>query len=148
MAGYSTFSDGSSISIKANTYEIRLTSVTMYSDSSNGSFITFNRYDSGSLSGGTSIGITALRDGAPAASATAKTGASVSGSLQSLWGIFLASGSADSLGFTSPGTTNQESPLPITIAPGSVFNINVQTNISGLAFINVFFEELRLQGSY
>jgi hypothetical protein len=120
----------------------------MYSDSSNGSFITFNRYDSGSLSGGTSIGITALRDGAPAASATAKTGASVSGSLQSLWGIFLASGSADSLGFTSPGTTNQESPLPITIAPGSVFNINVQTNISGLAFINVFFEELRLQGSY
>lgn len=149
MSTYSVYSN-SDAGIKAVAYEVRISQVVVYSDSPFGYFIRICRYDSGTLSG-TSVTPIPLRQGAPAASATAVSGVTVSGTQRTIQLFFIGPGETLATPSSSAvyhGASAQfQPPLAVTISPGSVFVVNGQPS-DGTMATTIYFEELRLAGSY
>lgn len=153
MTAYLVSSTLQTVAIRAVTYELRITQVTASSLLTAASLIITSRHEGSTLSGGSAADIMPLYQGAPAASATANHGTSLtfSGTNRFLASTILSNGAnTQVIGYT-PVTTAQGanaqiiSPLTLTIAPGSVFHVTHQ--FSG-PLTRIFFEEIRLAGSY
>jgi hypothetical protein len=143
------------IGIKPNTYEMRFTQLVAANIGTNYIEIDFYRQTGSTLSGGSAVTPTPLRDGAQPCSATARYGASltVSGTALPLFLVYenSASGSVSYYGgleSESAGAVTGSSPLPITVAPGGVFYVTFSSAYTLYTYVTIFFEELRLQGSY
>lgn len=139
--------------ILAGSYEVRLVAITAYNSSIyNSVYVTVARHEPATISGGTAVPITPLRQGAPAASATAKqgTGLTVSGTSKTLQIFALNAASLVEIGAgvqtVTVASANFQPALATTIAPGSA--LHVSGMVDGYCICNIFFEELRLAGSY
>jgi hypothetical protein len=151
---------GGSIAIRAVNYEIRLNIVNIWTWTGAG-VCKIYRHENSTITGGTTIPIAALRHGAPAASATAKlgvvgSGLTLTGTQRVLGSTYVATGETSSIVGTSvintyPGQTGQlQSPLTLTITPGSVLRIGPPAGGPIIDYANgveIYFEELRLTGS-
>ena len=155
MSTYYTYcGTGTSLAINVGVYEIRIASIQIYSASSNGTFVGVYRYDAARASSGTSQLVVPLRQGAPAASSTSIFGNSLSissGNYELLNEVYVPPGAVTpgsaTYYTTYPGSATQiQSPLTYTVGPGGVLYITGL--IAGSLACNVFFEELRLAGSY
>lgn len=153
MSTYVVYAGGgfTTAAVKANTYELRIAQVSINSGSQSFGFVLFSRYVGGSISGGPAASCNPIRQGSPAVSATAAVGSfTPSGTQQYINDIFVAPGEIyDYVSDASyPGATASfESPLALTISPGSVFCVYgswFDTSVSA----SIYFEELRLAGSY
>lgn len=152
------------IAIKAGLYEMRLAQINFWGYSGAAQVFTANYFSPGTtISGGSAIPVVPLRQNAPAASATAQEGASLTFSPQqglSPWFTGTCIGatvlppglnatvSGTTVIVTTTGSTAQMSfPLPTIIAPGAVFLLtnNALAQNQGA---EIAFEELRLSGSY
>jgi hypothetical protein len=146
---------GDSLYLQAGIYEVRIAQVTLWCSTVNAAELyTAYRYEGGSASGGTSMPVIALRQGAPAASATAGGGAvSYTGTQRAINATVLPPGAVSTtIGTTPtqthPGSTAQmQFPLPTIIAPGSFFSVTGDFSGPGTG-LEMYFEELRLKGSY
>lgn len=137
---YTNASAAPVLSIRAVTYALRIAKLecavgvfTSPSSFTNGN-ITYSRYSPATQSGGTAVGSTPYRDGAPTASATAKTGATLSGGTSSTFNIDIGTASL---------------PFNITIAPGDAFVATPSVPAGSTGSLNsitiqVHFEELRI----
>lgn len=136
MTAYSVYflsnSSAPVISIKAVTYTVRIARLECLIATSTGTAgsIVYSRNASATQSGGSTIVPTPYRDGGPAATAIAKSGATVSGT-------------ASSVHFDSGGS-GYTFPFDLTIAPGDAF---VATPTGSIFQFVVHFEELRLAWS-
>lgn len=164
MTAYYVTSTGSSatdIAIRAVTYEIRITSVLVWNVASTGVGLHLYRHEVSTLSGGTAVDVVPLYQGAPAASATAQVGSpptlSFSGTSRICGSTYMAPGENSSVSGTYvintfPGSTSQVTPpLTLTVSPGSVFNVGTGSagfGLSSNSICQIWFEELRLAGSY
>jgi hypothetical protein len=148
-----------SIAIRAVTYEIKLTQINWWSWGGSSVFYLY-RHENSTMTGGTTINVVPLRQGAPAATATAMQGAiSFSGTQRVIGNTYLPPGSTStavgaSVITTYPGSTTQIQPaLTTTVLPGSVLHVAPGPLPSGWAGISetvgceISFEELRLSGS-
>jgi hypothetical protein len=141
------------VAIMAVTYEIRITQVLFFAVAGGGEVVYTVRHEGSTLSGGTTIDIVPLHQGAPAASATAMAGTSLSysGIAKIVGSTYVPPATTASIVGTTvitnfPGSTAQiQSPLTLTVAPGSVF---ATTGVTSSTVVQIYFEELRLAGSY
>lgn len=147
------------LAVRAGSYELRLVEFSVTSSKTDPYYVYLIRYDSSALTGGSAVPITPLRQGAPAASATSRGGYLGSGS------NINPSGTAQYINYTmlSPGgsvtadastgynpiykttgtSTSFSPPLPITVKPGGILVV-----LGWPITCTIFFEELRLAGSY
>lgn len=135
--------------ITVGAYPIRISQVNMWCRAGGGQAYYAHRYEGGTASGGSAVNVVALRQGAPAASATARVGTvTLTGTARFLGGAYVAPGSITSGTVTSfPGSTAQITfPLTTIVAPGSVFT--VEGGFTNSLGCEIYFEELRLAGSY
>ena len=148
------------IVIKAGIYEMRMAQINFWGYSGTAQIFTANYLSVGTtISGGTAIDVVPLRQNAPTASATAQQGPSISFSPQqglSPWftGTMIGSavlppGSSTSGTITvNSGSTAQMSfPLPTILSPGAVF-VLTNNSLAQNQGAEIYFEELRLSGSY
>jgi hypothetical protein len=154
MTSYYAFSDGSELAIRAVTYEIRIASVNLMCYAGGIELVTTHRHEVSSLGGGTAADVAPLYQGAPAATATARSGTSAltfSGTDRIVGSAFVPQGNSTAvIGLytvvTQHGSNAQiQTPLTLTVAPGSVYHVK---GITTGTVVQVFFEELRLVGSY
>lgn len=146
-----------SVGITAGSLEIRISSIDIWSSTS-AEWIKFYRQSGGSMSGGTLRPPTALRADAPPALTTARIGSvSFTGTQYLCWEWLLPLGDtydSASQTYSYPGTKAEFTPpLPFTIAPGGVLQITgfapwYSGQTSARMGINIYFEELLLQGSF
>jgi hypothetical protein len=152
------------IAIKAGLYEMRMAQINFWGYSGAAQIFTANYLAAGTtISGGSALPVVPLRQSAPAASATAQQGSSLTFSPQqgiSPWfygqnigGTVLppgltATASGTSVIVTTTGSTAQMTfPLPTIIAAGAVFLL-VNNSLAQNQGAEIYFEELRLAGSY
>lgn len=151
MSSYSIIGDNDALVLVAGIYELRIISVNFVSDATAGVWVSTNTNTGGSASGGSVTQVVKLRPGSPAASATARDGATVSGGTTLKYTntyINPTTSVTYSGGGTWTGSTGSiESPLTTTVPPGSMFIVNGLSQ-AGYLFATVYFEELRLAGSY
>lgn len=142
------------VAFKAGSYECRLVQVNLFGSYSAGTTWSAVRYESGTMSGGTTIPIVALRQGAPACTAAAMFGNALTftGTARTVGGVYLPPGEVSTSTGTSvintfPGASAQITfPLTTIVSPGTVFTVHgAANNVFGC---DVYFEELRLSGSY
>ncbi|HEX4395435.1 MAG TPA: hypothetical protein VH084_28475 [Mycobacterium sp.] len=148
-----------SISILAVTWPIRLASITFWSYLTTiAELANVFRYDSGVASGGAVAPVIPMRQGAPAATATARIGTlTLTGTFHYINSTAISPGQTESVitvgttlinVHTYGGSTAQiQFPLTTVISPGSslVVNCSIFGSRTGC---EIYFEELRLQGSY
>lgn len=156
MTAYSTTASGASVQgqfgLLAGSYTIKINKVVFYITTSfDGGATGWNRFSvvlrtGSSLSGGSAMSITPLRQGAPAATATARAGS------------ITTSGTATTLQFLAVGgggygatTVEYAPPLDLTLRPGDVFSTdglfdttNNGANYGFTSYPTIYFEELRL----
>jgi PPE-repeat protein len=146
---------GFAIAVRAVTYELRIAQIDLVGYTGGGFTVLAFRHENSTLSGGTSIGVAPLHQGAPAASATAMVGSSLafSGTSKLVGSAYLPPANSSAIDGTSVITTYSGSsaqivsPLTLTIAPGSVLHVAGAFNVN-TGFCDIYFEELRLAGSY
>lgn len=135
---YNNLSGAPAVSIKANTYALRIATLECavtanLSTSFFSGTITYTRYSPTTQTGGTTLIPTPYRDGAPAASATIKSGATLSGGTSATFNSDI-------------GTAVL--PFDLTIAPGHAFVATPGLPSGGgtldSVLLLVHFEELRL----
>jgi hypothetical protein len=157
MTAYAVSSEGTtagSVAIKAGVYECRIASIEAYSSYVDGQWIYFYRYTGASMSGGSALSVGALRKGGPTASATASAGSvTVSGNSELVYQIWLGAGAVytSGSGYQYSGFSDVFTPsLAFTIGPGSILvaTPTLHTSTPADIWVNVYFEELRLQGCY
>jgi hypothetical protein len=142
------------IVIKAGLYEIRMAQINFWGYAGVNLYSAF-LYDPGAtVSGASAIPVVELRQNAPVASATAQQGSSVTltGTARYIGGTVLPPGSVTSPGSppitTFPGSTAQMTfPLPTIVAPGGLFVLTGASYVPTIG-AEIYFEELRLAGSY
>lgn len=141
-----------SMAIRAVSFEVRIARIELTrTDGENEQYpdqvtTLFDRYNSGTISGGSALPITPLRQGAPAATATARgssNGVTVSGTSVPLGG----------LPAMSSGSTSYEFAFDMTLSPGAVLFISLPSFFQGpgsniSCSLTVSFEELRLSWPY
>lgn len=146
---------GTSLAIRAVTYELRIAAINLLATTGGGVVATAIRHESSTLSGGTSITVAPLYQGAPAASATAMVGSSLSfsGTSHTVGTAYIPPATQISsvglitIQYHTGSTAKVNSPVTLTVAPGSVLQIGATLN--GFAtWCEVYFEELHLAGSY
>lgn len=171
MTGYYVCYDQSvndaDIAIRAGTYELRVASIAFWNNGTGGYVFNVNRHEASSLGGGAALDVVPMRQGAPVASCTARVGTTLtfSGTNKVVGSTYVPPGETSSV-YTSgmvvavlhtyPGSSAQaQQPLPLTIAPGSVLHIaggfSESTQFTSLGTTlgcNIYFDELRLPGSY
>lgn len=152
MTSYAVHVAGSSITgslgLRAVTYPVRINKILFpfsYTLSGNGFFdFTVTLQTGASLSGGTLLPVVPLRQGAPAATATARAGAiTVSGGTARTIQNLAASGSgygASSVEFAPP--------LDLLINPGDVVHTDGLKGGSMTSYPTIYFEEIRLAWNY
>jgi hypothetical protein len=152
MTSYSAVSDSVDLAIRAVTYEIRITQVNLVCYAGGSEVILLNRHESSTLSGGSVADIVPLYQGAPAASATARSGSlTFSGTNKIVGSAFVGSGTDVSTIYYTAIINNHGSnaqiapPLTLTVLPGSVLHVS---GVTSGTIAQVFFEEMRLPGSY
>lgn len=144
----------SDVAVAVGTYAVRLVAVSFWSYTGGGITFQMFRYDVGTMSGGKAVNVVTLRQGATAASATARIGnlTFTGGPGKQCGATYVGPGAVSTSAGTStitayPGATGSlQFPLTTVCAPGSVFTINGFHNT--LTGCEVYFEELRLAGSY
>ena len=156
MTAYYVTGDPWSMAIRAVTYEIRISQILLYSTGSGGTIVRAIRHESSTLTrgaGGGVLDVVPLYQGAPAASTTGMWGAlNFTGTPKVVGSTYLPPGeNSDVVGttviHTFPGSTSQiQSPLTLTVAPGSVLEVIGDNEVAGTC--QIYFEELRLAGSY
>jgi hypothetical protein len=136
---------GESVAIQANAYELKIARVEAYNNliPTNSTFLTaaVSRYSGSTVSGGSVFTPTALRGGAPAASASCRFGpVSVSGTSALIAKTTVA---AAQTGVVAP-------PFDLTIPVGSALAVKTTNNATGTfnALVTIYFEELRLAWHY
>lgn len=150
----STWSGGATppnpgVAVRAGSFEVRIGRIEISRrdvwDSRDAIIPKITRYASGTISGGSALPIEPLRQGAPAATATARGGepVTVSGTGTQLTG----------LAGTTSGTVTYEFPFDCTLSPGAVLLVDFGFYLIGdpstvINLITVSFEELRLSWSY
>ena len=109
-------------------------------------YVDLYRYAGGSTSGGTVVTSPPMRQGGPAATATVRSGGSISGT-SSFYTRLMGEGPLASQTY--------EFPYDHTVAPGSAFAVRATSNLaSGTSppwvqiFLTVYYEELRLSWHY
>ena len=139
------------VSITAVTWPIRIAQVLLWSGASDNSQpIVSVRYEGGVASGGSSAPLVALRQGAPAATATARVGALTFTGTRRVLNTTVQPPGRVTEGTTSSvsgAATQMEFPLTTVIVPGSTFAITSGW-FSTIGGCDIYFEELRLFGSY
>lgn len=151
MSSYTITGDTDILVLVPGLYELRIMSVEFVSDASAGVWVGYYSNTGGSVSGGTNTTVGKLRSSSPAASATCRNGASVSGGSAARLGLTYVNPTTSvtySGGGSWTGSTAQvQTPLTTTVAPGSILYV---TGLSspGYLWATVYFEELRLAGSY
>lgn len=152
MTAYYAQSVAQAIGVRAVTYEIRITQVSIFCSGAGAYITTAVRHETSSLSGGSTADVVPLHQGAPAASATARAGSlTFSGTAKVVGSTYVPPGQntvilAYGTDTIHQGSTAQiTSPLTLTVAPGSVFHV---TPVGAATTVQVYFEELRLPGSY
>lgn len=152
MTSYLAVATGVDLAIRAVTYELRITLVNLTCFGGGSNIVKTARHDVSSLSGGSVVDVVPLYEGAPAASATARSGSlTFSGTQEFMSSCFVPPGTTTStIGFTNiaiyGGSNAQIQPeLTLTVSPGSVFHVSGAT--AG-TIVQVYFEEIRLVGSY
>ena len=154
MTGYLVTSGLQHVAVRAVNYELRITQISFWSTSVSASVMSTFRHEGSTLSGGGAVDVAPLYEGAPAASATANAGASLtfSGTNKILGSTIIGRGAlTQSIGYVNVVTIQGSSaqivtPLTLTVAPGSVLHVSGQ--LSTGIFTKIFFEEIRLPGSY
>lgn len=151
MSSYAAVGTDSAFVIIPGIYEIRVLSLQFASDATSGAWIGVKVNTGGSVSGGSSNAITKLRSGSPEASATSKTNASISGgTTREIAFEYMnpATTVTYSGGGSWAGSSGQvQPPLTVTVSPGSVLFVD-GLDYSGYLWCAIYFEELRLAGSY
>lgn len=134
---------GTSVALAAVTYTIRIVRIDLANNQATVQTVWFDKYTGGTLSG-TAFPIVAMRAGSPAATASAKSGSSISGTRQELTSVDVGGASWDSYtgAHTSGGSASLQPPLDLTFAPGTAFKVNGLTDRVTVA--TIYFEELRL----
>lgn len=146
---------GAALAIRAVTYELRIVKIGLYGWTGGSQPAGAYRHEISTVSGGTASPIAALHQGAPAASATAMVGTSMTftGTSRQVGSTFIPPASTASIVGTTvivkyTGSSAEiVEPLTLTIAPGSVLEIRSAFNQWSM-WCEVHFEELRLAGSY
>lgn len=142
MTAYGIIAINQNLVITAGAYEIRLAGINMWANSNTAYWMPIYRYDGASASGGSVGDCVPLRSGAPAASAVARLGSGAPSGTSNL----LFEGYLGTTG-TATGVSSQfNPPLTVTIGVGSALYVPVPSTIDHV--VNVYFEELRLQGSF
>ena len=152
MTSYATVGINANFAVNAVTYELRIVSINIYSAATSGNFASVDRYDGGHSTGGTQVDIVPLRQGAPAASATAYQGfTSVSGAAHVISEFFVGPGASRASReeyyywvYTGNSSTF-ESSLPFTVPPGSALVVG---GLTTSMTCNVTFEEIKMPDSY
>lgn len=127
-----------SLAVKANTFGIRIVKLELVSNASStnpGSFGA-SKYLSSTLSGGTTVVPSSLRDSASSSTTTAKSGSTPSGTAISLAAQFGIS-----------GTVSYQFPSDLILNPGNVFSVSFSGS-GGFSFlIIIYFDEEHLARS-
>lgn len=97
--------------------------------------VTFSAYSGASFSGGVSVTPFPMRAGAPAASATSKTSATVSGTQRILSIVSVA----------ASGSASYQPPFDLILAAGSAMWVSFSASAVGIV---IYFEELHLARSF
>ena len=146
MAGYTAmFSQTSgsfnitagSLSLVPVTYQARIVKIEVTVDGAvGGATQTISRYISSTLSGGATVTPRAFRDGAAASSATAKSGATPSGTQQVL-----------NLQRPIAGSGAYQFTSDVIVAPGNVLHVALATLNAAIVEIGIHYEVLYLARS-
>lgn len=156
----SSSGSATALSVTAVSWPIRLAQINLWTASGETNFTAY-RYEGGSASSGSSAPIVTLRQGAPAATATARLGAlSFTGTQRVIGATYMGSGQTDKINPGPPASatviftgTTATFPFPLTtvIKPGSTLAV-VTSGVTSTWNTNtgceIYFEELRLQGSF
>lgn len=153
MTGYCIVASGGDIGIKAVTYAVRIVQIIYYNTSTTNSWVDLYRHEGSTLSGGTATAIAPLRTGSPAATALAQVGTlTLSGATRRISTQYLDPGStatADGpyvIGYSNAASASFDTPISGVVAqPGQVIRI---TGVTSVAVANIYFEELRIPGTY
>lgn len=140
------------VAIRAVTWPVRFTKADYSSINTNRTLAYIRRHEGSTISGGTALTPTPLQQGAPAATATARSGSISASGTQRNVALALVSGAGDNA--LSDGTVQQLSngaasfqpAIDLIIAPGDVFFLTLDAN--GWCNVTIYFEELRLNWSY
>jgi hypothetical protein len=150
MTQYVVFGeDGTTLAVKAVSYEVKIVKVDMTNFNDTLNVVSFYRHTGSTLSGGNSVGIFTMRGESPAPTALCRTGSpSFSGTAQHITNVVIPGESFDSTNGNSTGTgaATLQTPLDLTIEPGTVFEVSGLSNTRVIA--TLYFEELRLSQSY
>lgn len=142
---------GTSLAIRAVTYELLISKINVLATSGGSTNITATRRESSTLSGGTAVTVAPLHQGAPAASATVRVGSSLafSGTAKIISTGYIGPASSYSypIELHNGATASVSIPVTLTIAPGSVLQVSASLN-GYSTWCEVYFEEMRLAGSY
>jgi hypothetical protein len=141
--------------VAPGTYEIRVPSIHLDYDvfQANSAVVSATvGYYTGGMSGGSTVPVATMRQGAPATTATAKTGATGSGT-QFIIGTF---GAGTTVPPTPPltdyalddGSFIFEPPFDWILSPGTAVFVNISSFGSTTLDVVIFYEELRLSWHY
>jgi hypothetical protein len=156
-----------SLFVSPGTYEIRIPQIVFSYQSNAFNEVemtgTVGYYTSG-MSGGSSVGIGPMRQGSPATTATASTGASGSGTFYSLGTYLNGQYTNNSIGPNNAiipgvvlfaGSYTFTPPFDLILSPGTALATTLTADAAtggadagGTLDINIFFEELRLSWHY
>lgn len=166
MTGYiisSGQTTATSMSLLAVTYEIRISLISFWSYGG-GQVFNVTRHEGTTVSGGSAVDVVPCKQGGPAASATAKLGTlTFTGTSKVVGSTYLTPGQnsqitetgVSTITYYTGSTSTINAPLTMTIQPGSAIHVGGgfegTTQFGGLnADVGclIYFEELRLAGSY
>lgn len=149
MTGYSAYATAGgalTLSIAPVTYQVRvakLEATFVVAASNSGVLMSAYRYSSSSLSGGSVVTPAPFRDGAAAATAVVKSGATASGTQKTLT-------SQGSLGSQFGSFQTYSFTFDVILSPGGVFQFAAANGVSGSlssSSLVIHFEELHLARS-
>lgn len=147
MTAYTAYANTAgplTLSIAPVTYPVRLAKVDGAFVQASGITELFagSKFLTSTLTGGTAVTPVALRDGAPAPTATVKSAATASGTQRQLFSQITG-------GSTSGVATTYQFPFDCIIAPGNVFQLSIAAFSGSInnGTLLIHFEELRLNWS-
>lgn len=151
MTQYIAYSEweGAGMALKAGTYEIKIVRVEVVNVDTSATWVYFQRHSGSTLSGGSAVSIYPMRHASPTSTASARAGdgLSFSGSEERFTEVIVGGApfTTPSGNHTGSGNLTFEPPLDLTIAPGTVFEVD---GLDDEKKVTIYFEELRLSQSY
>jgi len=141
--GQTNVTNPTTMALKAGTYSLKIAQVEAAPCTSTLLPFAIYHYTGATLSGGTTITPAPLRDGAPAASASAKINPTITGTSSLLHAEFQ----------NSTALLSYKFPFVVIIAPGNAILLSTTQTTTGsgaynILAANIYFEELRLAWSY